>query len=152
MEDFHPRYIEGDESAPAFVHPGLLLNMSNNTRSPSFFLPGGWAEIHAAEETRYLSPARLGEKLRVTWEVVEAYEKRGRPWHVLDVRTRRRRRPGDSAPQDDQHLCGPGPGRKGTGRKQGKMIAKDTEVGREFSGRPKKDVVGEESPRSRAGR
>ena len=85
-EDFHPRYIEGDESAPALVHPGLLLNMSNNTRSPSFFLPGGWAEIHAAEETRYLSPARLGEKLRVTWEVVEAYEKRGRPWHVLDVR------------------------------------------------------------------
>ena len=85
-EDFHPRYIEGDESTPALVHPGLLLNMSNNTRSPSFFLPGGWAEIHAAEETFYLRPARLGGRLRVTWRVVEAYEKRGRPWHVLDVR------------------------------------------------------------------
>ena len=85
-EDFHPRYIEGDGSAPALVHPGLLLNMSNNTRSPSFVLPGGWAEIHAAEETLYLRPARLGRRLRVTWQVVEAYEKRGRPWHVLDVR------------------------------------------------------------------
>ena len=85
-EDFHPRYIEGGESTPALVHPGLLLNMSNNTRSPSFFLPEGWAEIHAAEETLYLRPARLGRRLRVTWQVVEAYKKRGRPWHVLDVR------------------------------------------------------------------
>ncbi len=84
-EDFHPRYIEGDGSAAPLVHPGLLLNMSNNTRSPSFFLPEGWAEIHAAEETRYLRSARLGRKLRVTWEVVEAYEKRGRPWHMLAV-------------------------------------------------------------------
>ena len=81
-EDYHPRYIEEGKS---FVHPGLLLNMSNNTRSPSFYLPLGWAEIHAVEDTEYLNPARVGKKLRVTWRVVDAYQKRGRPWHVLDI-------------------------------------------------------------------
>lgn len=84
-EDYHPRYIESSKSGPPLVHPGLLLNMSNNTRSPSFHLPPGWAEIHAEEDTEYLNPARVGKKLRVTWKVVEAYQKRGRPWHVLDI-------------------------------------------------------------------
>lgn len=84
-EDFHPRYIQGTEASPPIVHPGLLLNMSNNTRSPSFYLPEGWAEIHAAEDSVYLNPARVGKKLRVTWKVERTYKKRGRPWHVLDI-------------------------------------------------------------------
>lgn len=84
-EDYHPRYIEGGEAGPPLVHPGLLLNMSSNTRSPSFHLPPGWAEIQAKEESEYLNPARVGKRLRVTWKVVDAYEKRGRPWHVLDI-------------------------------------------------------------------
>ena len=84
-EDYHPRYFEERESKPPIVHPGLLLNTSNNTRSPSFYLPPGWVEIHAVEETEYLNPAIVGKKLRITWEVVEAYQKRGRPWHVLDI-------------------------------------------------------------------
>jgi len=84
-EDFDPMYIESRENGQAFVHPGLLLNMSNNTRSPSFCLPPGWGEIHAKEETEYLNPARIGKKFRVTWKVIDAFEKRGRPWHVLDI-------------------------------------------------------------------
>lgn len=84
-EDYHPRYIEGSSSRPPLVHPGLLLNMSNNTRSPSFQLPDGWAEIHAVEETEYLNPAKVGKKIRITWKVIEAYQKRGRAWHVLDI-------------------------------------------------------------------
>lgn len=84
-EDYHPRYTDRSEIGPPLVHPGLLLNMSNNTRSPSFHLPQGWAEIHAAEDTEYLQPAIVGKKLRVTWKVMEAYQKRGRPWHVLDI-------------------------------------------------------------------
>ena len=84
-EDFHPRYIEKSEAGPPLVHPGLLLNMSNNTRSPSFHLPPGWAEIHAAESTEFLNPAKVGKRIRVTWKVIEAYEKRGRPWHVVDI-------------------------------------------------------------------
>ncbi|MBM4278154.1 MAG: MaoC family dehydratase [Deltaproteobacteria bacterium] len=84
-EDFHPRYIETTRNGPGFVHPGILFNMSNNTRSPSFFLPPGWGEIHAGEETEFLNPARVGKKIRVTWEVIDTYEKKGRPWHVLDI-------------------------------------------------------------------
>ena len=85
-EDFHPGYIEGSEGRPPMVHPGLFLNMSNNTRSPSFYLPPGWGEVHAGEDTEYLNPGRVGKKFRVTWRVIEVFEKRGRPWHVLDVR------------------------------------------------------------------
>jgi hypothetical protein len=84
-EDFHPRYIEASGEGPPLVHPGILFNMSNNTRSPSFFLPPGWGEVHAAEETEFINPARVGKKIRVTWKVIEAFEKRGKPWHVLDI-------------------------------------------------------------------
>jgi hypothetical protein len=84
-EDYHPRYLEEGEWGAPMVHSGLLLNMSNNTRSPSFYLPPGWAEVQAVESTEYLNPARVGKKIRVTWKVVETFEKRGRPWHVLDI-------------------------------------------------------------------
>lgn len=84
-EDFNPRYIEVTERGQPIVHPGLLYNMSNNTRSPSFYLPPGWGEIHAAEETEFLNPGRVGKKFRINWKVVEAYEKRGKPWHVLEI-------------------------------------------------------------------
>ncbi len=81
-EDYSAIYLDAEDP---IAHPGLLLNMSNNTRSSSFHLPQGWAEIHAAEETNYCNPARVGKRLTVTWEVVEKFEKRGRPWHVLDI-------------------------------------------------------------------
>jgi len=84
-EDFHSRYIEATREGPPLVHPAILYNMSNNTRSPSFFLPPGWGEIHAGEETEFLNPARVGKKIRVTWKVIDTFEKKGRPWHVLDI-------------------------------------------------------------------
>lgn len=85
-EDFHPRYIEGDEEGSPLVHPGLLFNMSNNTRSPSFYLPAGWAEVHVAEETEFLNPARVGKKNLVTWKVVKVFKNvTGKPWQILDI-------------------------------------------------------------------
>jgi hypothetical protein len=84
-EDFHPRYIEASEEGPPLVHPGLLYNMSNNTRSPSFFLPPGWGEIHAGEDTEFLNPPKVGKRFRITWKVIETFEKKGRPWHILDI-------------------------------------------------------------------
>jgi hypothetical protein len=84
-ENFDPRYIEGSEEGSPLVHPGLLYNLSNNTRSPSFYLPPGWGEIHAGEETQFLNPAKVGKRFRVTWKVIDVFEKRGRPWHVLDI-------------------------------------------------------------------
>lgn len=84
-EDYNPRYIEGDGSGGAIVHPGLLLNMSNRTRSPSFYLAPGWAAIHASEETKFINPGRVGKKFKVTWKVAAAYEKRGRTWQAIDT-------------------------------------------------------------------
>jgi hypothetical protein len=85
-EDFHPRYIEGGEEGSPLVHPGLLFNMSNNTRSPSFYLPPGWAEVHVAEETEFLNPARVNKKNLVTWKVVKVFKNLGgKPWHILDI-------------------------------------------------------------------
>lgn len=84
-QDYHPRYLEQTASGPPLVHPGLLLNMSNITRSPSFFLSPGLGAIHAAEECEFIHPARVGQKLKVTWVVRDTYEKRGRPYHVHEA-------------------------------------------------------------------
>lgn len=82
-EDFHPRYIEETEIGPPIVHPGLLLNMSNPTRSPSFSLDIGPAGIHSREETNFFHPARVGKKIKVSWEHGEPYLKRGRYYQVF---------------------------------------------------------------------
>jgi len=85
-EDFHPWYIEQTPSETPIVHPGLLLNMSNATRSPSYRLNSGQAGIHARDETFFLNPARVGKKFRATWEGIGYYEKRGRTYHMNRTR------------------------------------------------------------------
>ncbi len=82
VEDLHPRYLHDTEDGPPIVHPALLINQSNVTRSPSFHLPPGMAAVHAREEIQFLSPARVGKSLRVSWRVTDIYEKRGRPYQV----------------------------------------------------------------------
>jgi len=85
LEDFHPRYMEfGPDGKPPIVHTGLLINFSNLTRSPSFSLPAGMAAIHTHEEVTYGKPVRVGTKIKVSWTVVEVYEKRGKWYQVLD--------------------------------------------------------------------
>jgi hypothetical protein len=85
VEDLHPRYIQHTEDGPPIVHPALLVNQSNVTRSPSFYLPPGMAAVHAKEEVRYINPARIGRILHVHWKVVDVYEKRGRPYQVKEM-------------------------------------------------------------------
>lgn len=81
-EDFHPRYFAAGPWGDPLVHPSLVFNMSNITRSPSFRTSPGSAAIHTGEETAFHAPARVGQTLRVTWTVVESYERRGRPYHI----------------------------------------------------------------------
>ena len=87
-EDFHPRYIEESENGPPIVHPALILNMSNDSRSPSWCLAPGVAGLHARDEVSFLNPARVGKKLRVTWKAVDVYEKRGNPYKVIECLVR----------------------------------------------------------------
>ena len=85
VEDYHPRYLGGGDGGQSLVHPALLLNFSNTTRSPSYVVSPGLGTLHAGEETRFVRPATVGDTLRVTWRVVDRYEKRGRVYHVREA-------------------------------------------------------------------
>lgn len=85
LEAYYQRYErETDKGAPLVV-PGLLIGNSNVTRSPGFMLDPGMAAVHAKEEVEFINPARVGKKFRVTWKVVDYYEKRGRPFQVKEA-------------------------------------------------------------------
>ncbi|MBW2147539.1 MAG: MaoC family dehydratase N-terminal domain-containing protein [Deltaproteobacteria bacterium] len=85
LEAYYPRYEKETERGSPIVVPGLLIGQSNVTRSPSFRLDPGMGAVHAKEEVEYLNPARVGKKLRVTWKVIDYYEKRGRPFQVKEA-------------------------------------------------------------------
>ena len=84
QEDFDPRYVTGRGSKPPEVHPTLLLSMSANTKSPGFRLAPGTGSILGEQTCEFLNPAYTGKRLRVTWRVVETYEKRGRSYQVAE--------------------------------------------------------------------
>lgn len=81
-EDFYSHYIEETEGKPPIVHPALVLNWSNGTRSPTYSMPAGRAGLHTRDETFFYNPARVGKKLRVSWKPVATYERRGRPYSI----------------------------------------------------------------------
>ena len=85
MEDYHPWYLRETEDGLPIVHPGLLINHSNVTRSPSFYLPPGIAAVHVKEEIEYLSPGRVGETFQVYWKVVNMYQKLGMLFQVKET-------------------------------------------------------------------
>ena len=85
VEDFHPRYIEPTSDGPPIVHSALLINYSNITRSPSYYLPADTSALHTHDEVEYINPGRVGSTFSVTWKVIETYEKRGRPFQVIDT-------------------------------------------------------------------
>ena len=85
VEDLQPRYMVETGSGPPIVHPALLINFSNITRSPSYYVPRGMATIQTHDEVWYLNPGRVGSRFRVTWNVVATYERRGRPYQVTEA-------------------------------------------------------------------
>jgi len=84
LEDPHPRYLSAS-GGRAVVHPGLLLNQSNCTRSPGFSLPSGMAAIHAREVTEFLHPAGVNTLLRVHFRIIDRYRKRDRDYVVVEA-------------------------------------------------------------------
>lgn len=86
LEDFNPQYLEETEAGPPIVHPGLLLNQSNAPRSVSYYIPADAIGFHAYEETEFYNPGRVGKKFKVTYKVIDKYEKKGRWYWVFDTR------------------------------------------------------------------
>lgn len=84
VQDPSPRYREGSAGGGPWVHPSLLLNQSNPTRSPSHLLPAGMANVHAKEEVTFSRPGRVGTTFRFLWKVLERYTKRDRPYTVFE--------------------------------------------------------------------
>lgn len=85
LEAYYSRYEDQKGNEPPFVVPGLLIGNSNITRSPSFRLDPGMAAVHTKEEVEFINPAKVGKNLIVTWKVVDYYEKRGRPYQVVNA-------------------------------------------------------------------
>jgi len=85
LEADHPRYQYETKLGSPIVHPGLLINFSNVTRSPSWYLPEGVAGVNAKDEVEYINPARVGKKFRVTWKVTDSFSKRGKPFFIKET-------------------------------------------------------------------
>jgi glycosyltransferase involved in cell wall biosynthesis len=78
-EEFNRDYCKAcDTPEDGFVAPGLILGLSNVTRSPSFFLPRGVAAVHAADDAMWVGRAELNKKITVNWSVLKVEVVRGR--------------------------------------------------------------------------
>lgn len=85
QENFDPCYVDAEGNGKAEVHPTLLLQMSANTKSPSFKLAPNTGSILAEASTEFLNPALIGKNLRITWQVTDSYEKRGRRYYIMEA-------------------------------------------------------------------
>jgi acyl dehydratase len=65
-----------------FAHPAVILALANEILMHNYVL-GPW--IHSSSEVRNASPARDGEHLQVRGKIVDAYERKGHEFVVLDV-------------------------------------------------------------------
>jgi len=87
QEDFGRRYLprDGGGEGEGLVHHSLLLQMAANTKSPSFKLAPGTGSILSEASTAFVRDVAVGERIVVTWNVTDAYEKRGRRYYVMRV-------------------------------------------------------------------
>ena len=85
LEAHYSRYEKKTAGGSPLVVPGLFIGNSNVTRSPGFRLDPGMAAVHAKEEVEFVRPGRVGKKFKVTWNIVDYYEKRGRPFQVKEA-------------------------------------------------------------------
>ena len=65
-----------------FAHTSILLGLANEILARNYIL-GPW--IHSSSEIRNLACARDGERLHVRGRIVDAYERKGHEFVVLDV-------------------------------------------------------------------
>lgn len=84
LEDFGRDFLGGDDRK-AIVHPGLLMNFANITKSPAHVAPPGTHSMFARDQLDFVSPAVVGERLDFDITVVAVYDKRERSWHEIEA-------------------------------------------------------------------
>ncbi|HAA93994.1 MAG: hypothetical protein CMM48_17720 [Rhodospirillaceae bacterium] len=84
--DFDPRYVTGECDSAPMAHPGFMLNMSNATKSPSHAMKEGYTSLQAGEENTFLGPMYVGEKFKVTWQIVDKIEDHGRLFRFTEAK------------------------------------------------------------------
>jgi hypothetical protein len=77
-QEYAPCYFEETDLGAPLVYPGLLLNQSLVTRSPSFHLMEKMASVHSSDELEWVNPPRVGKTFTVNWKFDDVYEKRGK--------------------------------------------------------------------------
>jgi hypothetical protein len=77
-QEYDRRYFDDTGLGPALVCPGLILNQSLLTRSPSFHLMERMASVHSSDELEWVNPPRVGKTFTVNWSFDNVYEKRGK--------------------------------------------------------------------------
>jgi acyl dehydratase len=85
LEAYYPRYEQETALGSPLVVPGLFIGNSNVTRSPSFRLDPGMAAVHAKEEVEFINYGRVGKKFKISWKVIDYYEKRARPYQTKEA-------------------------------------------------------------------
>jgi hypothetical protein len=85
-EDFHPRYVTGENGERPIAHPGFMLNMSNSTKSPSHWMPPGFMGLQAGEDNEFIRPMYVGEHFEVTWQITKTWEDHGRIFRLTDTK------------------------------------------------------------------
>jgi len=87
--DLNKQYLKAlnsnDERYEKFIHPGLILNFSSITQSPSFKLESEIAAVGAKFESIFYKPAKVGSRLRFEWAVTETYERRSRVYQLSEI-------------------------------------------------------------------
>lgn len=83
VENYDRRYLETTDLGEPLVHPGLLLNQANVTRSPSFKMYDGIVSVHTRSDVEFFSPGRVGSKFTVTWEFSDMYTHKDKLYSVV---------------------------------------------------------------------
>jgi len=82
VHDDNPIFTTGSIYGPPLMHPGWLLSNCNTIFTQNYRF-GPW--IHTRSQIRYLGPALAGKTFTYHGRFIDAYEKRGHHYAVLDI-------------------------------------------------------------------
>lgn len=88
VDDHDPWYFEDENDSPydgKITHPVLLSNLALFMRHNKYIVPAG---LHAKIQCEFVTPIRIGMRVRAYGKLTEKYERRGRHYIVTQFETR----------------------------------------------------------------